>query len=83
MKLARRIAISLGSLLALALAGGAHWRASFHRTRIQLRSDPGELGIASWCQQAWQTCLAYRIVVGRDATMRVPAPGEESRVTLP
>jgi len=27
MKLARRIAISLGSLLALALAGGAHWRA--------------------------------------------------------
>ena len=26
MKLARRFAIALGSLLALALAGGAHWR---------------------------------------------------------
>jgi len=26
MKIARRIAIALGSLLAVALAGGAHWR---------------------------------------------------------
>ena len=26
MKLARRVAIALGSLLAIALAGGAHWR---------------------------------------------------------
>ena len=26
MKLAKRIAVALGSLLAVALAGGAHWR---------------------------------------------------------
>jgi len=26
MKLARRIAIALGSLVAIALAGGAHWK---------------------------------------------------------
>jgi len=27
MKIARRIAIALGSLLAIAVAGGAHWKA--------------------------------------------------------